>query len=70
MAAAVEAFALVVQKEKQAFGERSYYFHLDRLERFGVAFPQVEPDEEGEVEEGELRDGDADFAEAAMGEVE
>jgi len=70
VAAAIEAFALVVQKEKQAFGEKSYYFHLDRLERFGLVFPEVEPDEEDEVEEGESKEGGADFAEAAMGEVE
>jgi hypothetical protein len=70
VAAAVEAFVLVVQKEKQAFGAKSYYFHLDRLERFGLAFPEVDPDEEDEVEEGESREDGADFAEAAMGEAE
>jgi hypothetical protein len=73
VAAAVEAFTLVVQRERQAFGERSYFYHQDRLKHFGIAFPEVEPDEESEVEgQGpwEGGKGSADFAEAAISEVE
>lgn len=70
VAAAVEAFTLVVQKEKQAFGERSYFFHQDRLTRFGIAFPEVEPDEESDPEGQGPLEGSADFAEAAISEAE
>jgi hypothetical protein len=41
---AEEAFKLVQQEEKVAFGERSYFYHLERLEQEGIPFPMVEED--------------------------
>ncbi|ESZ98114.1 hypothetical protein SBOR_1493 [Sclerotinia borealis F-4128] len=42
--AAVDAFELMVQREKDVFGERSYFYHLDRLEKENIPFPVLEAD--------------------------
>jgi hypothetical protein len=69
-AAAVEAFALVVELEKQAFGQKSYFYHSERLEQLAIPFPEVEPDENEETDEGEVGGdggcGADGFAEAGM----
>jgi hypothetical protein len=44
--AAQEAFAIVRQGEKAAFGDRSYFYHLERLEQNGIPFPVVMQDAE------------------------
>jgi hypothetical protein len=52
VAAAKEAFVLFIQTEKHVFGEKSYFFHLDRLQHQGIHFPEIEPDDESSSEEG------------------
>ncbi len=37
----VEAFKLVVEGEKWVFGEKSYWYNLERFERDGVPFPEL-----------------------------
>jgi hypothetical protein len=43
---AVETFALVKQEEVKAFGDRSYFYHLERFETEGIPFPLVIEDKE------------------------
>jgi hypothetical protein len=43
---AVETFALVKQEEVKAFGDRSYFYHLERFETKGIPFPLVIEDKE------------------------
>jgi hypothetical protein len=73
VAAAVDAFAVVREAEKRVFGEKSYFFHLDRLENAGVPFPTIDPDEDEGCESGEAEvQGDCTqtaFAEAGMEEA-
>ena len=54
VAAAEGAFRLVIQREKEAFGERSYFYHLERLENLGIPFPRIKPDDAGECADDEL----------------
>lgn len=43
---AAEAFEAVVAAEKLAFGEKSYFYHLERCRELGIAMPVVEPDDD------------------------
>ena len=43
---AVEAFQAVVEAEKEAFGEKSYFYHLERCQDLGIPMPVVEPDDD------------------------
>ena len=47
--AAKAAFELVWETEKAAFGDKSYFYHLERVKSLGIAFPALAPDED-EVE--------------------
>ena len=72
-AAAVEAFEVLVRDEKRLFGEKSYFYHLERKQHLGIPIPTIEPDEEAAVDdeeggEAEGREAEVDFAEAAMDE--
>jgi hypothetical protein len=67
--AVVEGFREVKEEEKRRFGEKSYFYHLDRMERLGIPMPVVEADEEEWV--AESRDAvEEDFAEAGEGRGE
>ncbi|CAM6002997.1 unnamed protein product [Sphagnum balticum] len=61
---AVEAFKLVVEEEKRVFGDKSYWYNLERLERDGVPFPDLANDEGFDTDEGETPSrGEDNFAE-------
>jgi hypothetical protein len=71
-AAAIEAFELFKSQEKQAFGEKSYFYHLDRFQQHGIPIPEMEPDEDEGLEDNEAeeeagRDASG-FAEAGIDE--
>jgi hypothetical protein len=42
---AVDLFQIVLQREKSAFGERSYFYHLERQVLHGIAIPGLSDDE-------------------------
>ena len=56
-AAAVETMQLVRRREMEAFGDRSYFYHLDRLHLHGIPIPLLPDDEDGDGELDGARDG-------------
>lgn len=70
IATAQETMQLVRLKEMAAFGQKSYFFHWDRLRLYGIAMPEISDDEgdddgndEGVEERAEESDPGIDFAE-------
>ena len=66
VAIAVEAFELVVKEEKRLFGQKSYFYYLERKERLGIPIPVVEADKEDSADNSNIREVDVDFAEVAI----
>ena len=50
-AAAVDALQLTREAEMRAFGEKSFFYHKERNDLYGIPFPVVEPDPEVVLEE-------------------
>lgn len=48
---ALEAFEVVKEEERRVFGEKSYFYHRERLDQQGIPIPTMSDDEE-ELDEG------------------